>query len=385
MAGLSSTVLLGLGLVMLMVLTPLVSCECFPAIFNFGDSTSDSGGIHATFPRLTPSEFKPYGDTYPGQPWNKYSDGRLLIDFISQGLGLKYLTSAMQPVDSEYSQGANFATAGGTVMPITYMSPFPLPVQYLQYLRFQQEVIALRSDRSTPAKMLARIPTIDAFSKGLYTIALGGNDFTFGYTKGMTIPEVQDYLPVVADGLIDAVKLLYDAGGRYFIVWDIEPHGCLPYMLTFAHHTPEELDEQGCIISFNEAAKSFNVMLKAKIADARKELKGISIHMLSTYDIKTDLSNNLTANGFKFNLKACCGVPSEFNYHLDVNCGKSRTIKGVTYTAEKCDDPNAYTVWDGVHNTEAANRYVAKMLFSGKYFDEPFPELTEQCNLKPLD
>jgi hypothetical protein len=89
--------------------------------------------------------------------------------------------------------------------------------------------------------------------------------------------------------------------------------------------------------------------------------------------------------GFKYDLKACCGVPSEFNYHLEVNCGKSRFIKGVEYKAVKCENPNEYTVWDGVHNTEAASRYVAKMLFSGTYFDVPFPKLTEQCSLKPLD
>lgn len=83
----SGVVLLGWGLAVLVTiaqLAPEAKAECFPALFNFGDSTSDSGGIHATFPRLTPSEFKPYGDTYPGKPWNKFSDGRLLIDFIGE-------------------------------------------------------------------------------------------------------------------------------------------------------------------------------------------------------------------------------------------------------------------------------------------------------------
>ncbi|OAE21511.1 hypothetical protein AXG93_2116s1260 [Marchantia polymorpha subsp. ruderalis] len=134
------------GLVQLILLAPLIHGACFPALFNFGDSTSDSGGIHATFPRQTPAEFPPYGDTYYGRPSNKYSDGRLLVDFLCQAMGLPNLHSAMQTVDSDYSHGANFATAGATVMPITYLSPFPLPVQYLQFLRFQQDVIALRNN-----------------------------------------------------------------------------------------------------------------------------------------------------------------------------------------------------------------------------------------------
>ncbi|CAM6104612.1 unnamed protein product [Calypogeia fissa] len=379
----------GLGIWVLVVVQLFVggaNGECFPAIFNFGDSTSDSGGIHATFPRLAPSEFKPYGSTYPGTAWNKFSDGRLQIDFIAQALGLKYLTSAMQPVDSDYSQGCNFATAGATVMPITYMSPFPLPVQYLQFLRFQQDVIALRSDPATPVKLLSRIPEVDAFSKGLYTIALGGNDFTFGYNKEMTIEEVDEYLPTVADGLVNAVKLLYEAGGRNFIVWDIEPHGCVPYFLTaFGRQIPEEFDEHGCLIAFNEASVRFNTMLREKIAKAREDLPEINLHMVSTYDIKINLGRNLTANGFKYDLKACCGVPSEYNYHLQVNCGKTKTLKGVTYEAVKCDDPSEYTVWDGVHNTQAASRYIAKMVLSGSFFDVPFPELTENCELNPFD
>ncbi|KAG6552134.1 hypothetical protein Mapa_006443 [Marchantia paleacea] len=373
------------GLLQLILLAPLIHGACFPAFFNFGDSTSDSGGIHATFPRQTPAEFPPYGDTYYGRPSNKYSDGRLLVDFLCQAMGLPNLHSAMQTVDSDYSHGANFATAGATVMPITYLSPFPLPVQYLQFLRFQQDVIALRSNPATKPALLRRIPTIESFSTGLYMIGMGGNDFTFGYTKGQNISQVQQFLPQVAAGLVQAVNVLYSAGARNIIVHDIEPHGCLPYMLTLIPHSPEDLDEYGCMVEYNEASQWFNNMLKEQLAEARASLPGISLHMLSTYDIKKELGGNLTAAGFEFNTKACCGVPSEYNYNLQVNCGKTKTINGVTLTAVKCDDPNKYTVWDGVHNTDAGNRYVAQQILTGKYFDEPFPRLTEECELKSLD
>lgn len=50
----------------------------FPAIYNFGDSNSDTGGISAAFVPI-PS---PYGVGFFHKPAGRDSDGRLIIDFI---------------------------------------------------------------------------------------------------------------------------------------------------------------------------------------------------------------------------------------------------------------------------------------------------------------
>lgn len=57
----------------------------FPAIFNFGDSNSDTGGLSAMYGQAPP----PNGVTYFGAPAGRYCDGRLIIDF----LGKLYLIS----------------------------------------------------------------------------------------------------------------------------------------------------------------------------------------------------------------------------------------------------------------------------------------------------
>ena len=54
----------------------------FPAIFNFGDSNSDTGGLSASFRSLKP----PYGETYFHKPAGRESDGRLIIDFMGMYL-----------------------------------------------------------------------------------------------------------------------------------------------------------------------------------------------------------------------------------------------------------------------------------------------------------
>ena len=53
--------------------------ECdFEAIFNFGDSNSDTGGFWAAFP----AQSGPFGMTYFNRPTGRASDGRLIIDFL---------------------------------------------------------------------------------------------------------------------------------------------------------------------------------------------------------------------------------------------------------------------------------------------------------------
>lgn len=77
------------------VINPVVGLEnCkFPAVFNFGDSNSDTGGYAAAFSQ--PSW--PYGRTFFGMPANRFSDGRLVIDFIGMHDPLFSLFSAYRP------------------------------------------------------------------------------------------------------------------------------------------------------------------------------------------------------------------------------------------------------------------------------------------------
>lgn len=53
----------------------------YPAVFNFGDSNSDTGGLAAgmAFPVGAP-----YGQTYFLKPAGRFCDGRLIIDFLSE-------------------------------------------------------------------------------------------------------------------------------------------------------------------------------------------------------------------------------------------------------------------------------------------------------------
>lgn len=62
----------------------------FPAIFNFRDSNSDTGGLSAVFGQA-PS---PYGETYFRTPSGRYCDGRLVVDFIGTHMHAGHLAIA---------------------------------------------------------------------------------------------------------------------------------------------------------------------------------------------------------------------------------------------------------------------------------------------------
>lgn len=67
------------GMAMVATLSCLSHSECeFEAIFNFGDSNSDTGGFWAAFP----AQSGPNGMTYFKRPVGRATDGRLMLDFL---------------------------------------------------------------------------------------------------------------------------------------------------------------------------------------------------------------------------------------------------------------------------------------------------------------
>lgn len=59
------------------------SCH-FPAIYNFGDSNSDTGGKSAAMWEINP----PNGETFFGKPSGRYCNGRIVLDFIGKWLSV---------------------------------------------------------------------------------------------------------------------------------------------------------------------------------------------------------------------------------------------------------------------------------------------------------
>ncbi|XP_068472324.1 GDSL esterase/lipase At3g26430-like isoform X2 [Phaseolus vulgaris] len=351
------------------------SKQChFPAIFNFGDSNSDTGGLSAAFGQSGP----PHGESYFHHPAGRYCDGRLIVDFIAKKLGKPYLNAFLDSVGSNYSHGANFATAGSTIRPQNTtlhqtggFSPFSLDVQFNQFSDFQRRSQFFRNKGGVYKTLL---PKAEDFSQALYTFDIGQNDLTSGYFHNMSTDQVKAYVPDVLDQFKNVIKYVYNHGGRSFWVHNTGPVGCLPYIMDLHPVKPSLVDKAGCSTPYNEVAKFFNRELKEVVVKLRKELPLAAITYVDVYAVKYSLISHPKKHGFEEPLRACCGHGGKYNYNLHTGCGAKIKIRGKEILVGKpCKDPSVWVNWDGVHYTQAANKWVLEQIVDGAFSDPPIP------------
>ncbi|KAI0516076.1 hypothetical protein KFK09_008748 [Dendrobium nobile] len=353
------------------------ACE-FPALFNFGDSNSDTGGLSAAFGPAPP----PNGETFFGQPSGRYSDGRLIVDFIAESLGLPLLSAYLNSIGTNFSHGANFATAGSTIrrqnttLFQSGYSPFSLDVQTWQFTQFKSRSQSFYSQGGVFRDLL---PNEEYFSKALYTFDIGQNDLTAGYFLGMTTEEVKVNIPDILDQFAVAIKTIYWQGGRYFWIHNTGPFGCLPYVLDRLTLKASEVDHNGCGIPFNGVAQLFNSMLNDTVIQLRKELPLASFTYVDIYSNKYGLISHAREYGFEHPLMACCGHGGAYNYNRTIGCGSKTVVNGTEIIlANSCKDPLKRINWDGVHYTQAANQWIFGQISQGAFSDPPLP-ITMAC------
>ncbi|PIN01561.1 Alpha-L-fucosidase [Handroanthus impetiginosus] len=310
----------------------------FEAIFNFGDSNSDTGGFYAAFP----SQPSPNGLTYFGRP-------------TAQALGLPFLSPYLQSIGSDYRHGVNFATSASpalrpnTSLFVTGISPFYLAVQVNQMKAFKSRVEEFKSQEYLFSGN-TNLPQPDILGKALYTIYTGQWDIAHdvAYLEGIG---TRPFEPQIASEIVNAVKELYSSGGRAFLVFNLAPVGCYAAVLTLFSHDESDIDPLGCMSSFNNAVREYN-----------------------------SLYQNPTSQGLQQGITACCGYGGgSYNFDPRVFCRISTEINGQRVTATACSDPQNYVSWDGIHLTENANKIMAYAVLSGSYFDPHF-SLNEYCD-----
>nr|XP_027095716.1 GDSL esterase/lipase At3g26430-like [Coffea arabica] len=380
----SSCDLLILLLLVTLLLGPVCSSaptltECnFPAIFNFGDSNSDTGALSAAFGQAPP----PNGETYFHSPAGRFSDGRLVVDFIAESLGLRYLSAYLDSVGSNFSHGANFATAGSTIRPQNTTifqsgySPISLGVQFTQYSDFHTRSQIVRKQGGVFELLL---PEENDFPRALYTFDIGQND-TAGYKLNMSTEQVKAYVPDVLGQLSKVIENVYDQGGRSFWIHNTGPVGCLPYVMDRFPVTAAQIDKFGCASPYNEVAQYFNLRLKEAIVQLRKALPLAAITYVDIYSVKYSLISQARKLGFQNPFLACCGHGGKFNYNRFIKCGSKKIVNGTEIViAKSCKDPSLRINWDGVHFTEAANKWIFDQIANGS-FSDPTVSLSLACH-----
>ncbi|KAM4124777.1 hypothetical protein ACB094_01G256900 [Castanea mollissima] len=361
-------------------MTGLSPCD-FPAIYNFGDSNSDTGGISAAFyPAGQPS-----GETFFHQPVGRASDGRLLIDFIAESLRLPYLSAYLNSIGTSFRYGANFATGGSTIRRLNEsfflngVSPFSLDIQIVQFDQFKARTSNLYNQ--TQEQFHRRnLPRPEDFSKALYTFDIGQNDIAAGF-RTMSDKQFQAVIPDIIEQLATAVQHLYQGGARSFWIHNTGPIGCLPLTLHYYHQPmPGILDEHGCVIAQNDVAKEFNWHLESRVIKLREQLPDAALTYVDVFAAKYKLISNAKKQGFVDARNICCGYHEDYKH---VWCGNKDKINGTEIYAGSCEDPSLYISWDGVHYTEAANQWIANQIINGSFSDPTIP-ITHACHMRSV-
>lgn len=210
---------------------------------------------------------------------------------------------------------------------------------------------------------------------------------------------------------------MYKEGARAFWIHNTGPIGCLAVTLRGIHDPVPAgyLDRHGCVKFQNDMAIEFNKQLKKKVIKLRKQLPLAAFTYIDMFAAKYKLiTNNATGlltvegngkcekvqenleavsnqceclklfvskfAGFLNKTEICCGY-HENNDH--VWCGNEAIINGTKVHAGSCKDPSKYISWDGVHYTEAANRWIADYIINGSFSDTKLP-LSQACHRLPL-
>ncbi|KAL6850103.1 hypothetical protein ACP4OV_020730 [Aristida adscensionis] len=331
----------------------------YDSIFSFGDSFADSGNkpvVFAWYSVFNPVMRPPYGSTFFGHPTGRTTDGRLILDFIAQDLGLPFVPPSLAH-NGSFRQGANFAVAGATAVDAEFYhsrgipggpGKFPLNTSLDVQLEWFQSLEPSLCGTAQGCK--------EFFGRSLFFVGeFGVNDYHLSLKK-LTVQQVRSLIvPNVIKTISMAIeRLIIKHGATNLVVPGVIPSGCSPPVLTFfaGHAGPTDYDPRtGCLREINELGKHHNSLLQDALHELRAKHGHVRIVYADFFSPIMEMVKSPRKFGFRDVLMVCCGGPGKYNYNNSVACGDP--------DATPCEDPAASLYWDGVHLTEAGYRHVA--------------------------
>lgn len=329
----------------------------FEAIYQFGDSLSDTGNLVREGPAgaATPFARLPYGETFFHRPTGRCSDGLLMVDYFATYFGLPLLNPCLAK-GSDFSHGANFAVVGATALdPVTLAArnvstAFTNSSLGTQLAWFKSHLKSICSNTTECKQKL---------QKALVLMGeIGGNDYNFAFFQGRTMREAFELVPLVVQTIKEVVQEVITLGAVNVVVPGNFPIGCVPlYLVRFGINRSWMYDDLQCLKSFNDFSKFHNNQLQKAVWELQQEHPGVAIVYGDYYAALQWLIRHAPSLGFEIggSRKACCAMGNNpYNFDLNQSCGSP----GVPV----CPNPTKRVSWDGIHMTQQANKYVAMWL-----------------------
>ncbi|CAK8571402.1 unnamed protein product [Lathyrus sativus] len=292
-------------------------------LFVFGDSYVDTGNT----PKSKPGSWKqPYGITFPGKPAGRFSDGRVLTDFIAKYLGLR------SPIPHKFRNivtknylkyGMNFAYGGTGVFDTSTSGP-NMTTQINSFNQLVQENVYTQSD----------------ITKSIAYVSVAGNDYNHYLATNGSIQGFPSFIASVVNQTTTNLIQLQRLGFKRIVVGALQPLGCLP-------QTTAQNSFKSCNSTFNDLVVLHNNLLNQSVTKLNQEAKGYTTFViLDIFESFRSVLNNPSSHNIKERLKPCCfGVSSQYN------CGSVDENNVKKYLV--CENPESTFFWDRLHPTQA--------------------------------
>ncbi|OIV97160.1 hypothetical protein TanjilG_28911 [Lupinus angustifolius] len=263
--------------------------------------------------------------TFPKRPAGRWSDGRVLSDYISKYLGLKspvpYSLRKLMP--QHLKQGMNFAFGGTGVFDTSF--PFPNMTTQIDFLE------QLIKDK---------VYTTSDISNSVAYISVAGNDYNHYLSTNGSIQGFPSFIASVVNQINTNLISIKKLGLKKIVVGGLEPLGCLPQITASSSF-------QQCNSTFNDLTVLHNKLLNKVVTKLNQESKGHTTYLiLDLHDSVMSVLNHPSTHNIKNPLKPCCvGVSTEYSCgSVDLNNVKKYRV---------CDKPNSAFFWDMLHPTQA--------------------------------
>ncbi|EEF28462.1 zinc finger protein, putative [Ricinus communis] len=326
-----------------------------PALFVFGDSVFDPGNNN--FRNVTidfKADFWPFGETFFNLSTGRFTDGRIVPDFLSMYLNVPLWKPYLAPGTQNLLHGANFAGGGAAALDeYSYSGTIPFSEQ----LRFFEEVASFLKQQ------LSDEEAMKILKEAVYLSSLGGIDYlTFtGTYLNATEAEIEEFINMVVGNITDGVKKIYAIGGRKFAFQNVGPLGCMPIVRKLFG-----LTNDSCYEDLLYIASLHNDALANATKELESQLPGFKYLIYDYYSLLLQRIENPSDYGFIEGVSACCGNGT----YLGSGCGIE--------PYELCSDPSEFVWFDGGHPTEHTNAQLARLVWEGG------PDASTPYNLKQL-
>jgi thermolabile hemolysin len=271
--------------------------HCHADLIVFGDSLSDEGNFS-----LVSGGALPPTPLYSG---GRFSNGPVWTERLAAAMG--------QPIAfPSLVGGTNYAFNGSRAAGASPYGTPDLVAQVESYL-FANGGVADPDD--------------------VFVIWAGANDIFYGAASG----EV-NFVPEAIQAIDGAIRDLYDAGARNFVILDLPLLGQTP----FFNSVPPAAS------ALNSATSAFNSLLAAQLQSLDTELRRIRIA-----DVKVSRL-----------FQAVTRTPRLFGFRNVVDSATLfDPVTGLGYALAPNVDPNRYLFWDSIHPTAQGHKIIAAFAF----------------------